>query len=75
MAGGPPNVKPVAFLGLTAGIIGGPITGFVVGLMSMLISDIYFGAGYWTHHRLRIHGRHWIPCWAILEQTSKDNKG
>lgn len=48
LAGGPPNVKPVAFFGLTAGIIGGPITGFVVGLMSMLISDIYFGAGYWT---------------------------
>ena len=48
LAGGPPNVKPVAFLCLTAGIIGGPATGFVVGLMSMLISDIYFGAGYWT---------------------------
>jgi hypothetical protein len=48
LAGGPPNVKPVAFLCLTAGIIGGPVTGFVVGLMSMLISDIYFGAGYWT---------------------------
>jgi len=41
-------VKPVAFLCLTAGIIGGPATGFIVGLMSMLISDIYFGAGYWT---------------------------
>jgi uncharacterized membrane protein len=48
LAGGPPNVKPVAFLCLTAGIIGGPVTGFVVGLLSMLISDIYFGAGYWT---------------------------
>ena len=41
-------MKPVAFLCLTSGIIGGPATGFVVGLMSMLISDIYFGAGYWT---------------------------
>jgi energy-coupling factor transport system substrate-specific component len=48
LAGGPPNVKPVAFLCITAGIIGGPVTGFVVGLMTMLISDIYFGAGYWT---------------------------
>ena len=48
LAGGPPNVKPVAFLCLTAGIIGGPVTGFVVGTMTMLISDIYFGAGYWT---------------------------
>jgi uncharacterized membrane protein len=48
LAGGPPNVKPVAFLCITAGIIGGPVTGFVVALMTMLISDIYFGAGYWT---------------------------
>jgi uncharacterized membrane protein len=48
LAGGPPNVKPVAFLCLTAGIIGGPVTGFLVGAMTMLISDIYFGAGYWT---------------------------
>ena len=48
LAGGPPNVKPVAFLCLIAGIIGGPVTGSVVGFMSMLVSDLYFGAGYWT---------------------------
>jgi uncharacterized membrane protein len=48
LAGGPPNVKPVAFLCLTAGIMGGPVTGFLVGAMTIFISDIYFGAGYWT---------------------------
>jgi hypothetical protein len=48
LAGGPPNVKPVAFLCLTAGIIGGPLAGFLVGAMTIFISDIYFGAGYWT---------------------------
>ena len=48
LAGGPPNVKPVAFLALTAGIIGGPLTGLVVGAMSMLVSDLYFGGGFWT---------------------------
>jgi len=48
LAGGPPNVKPVAFLALAAGIIGGGVTGFVVGAMSMLVSDVYFGAGFWT---------------------------
>jgi len=41
-------VKPVAFLALAAGIIGGAVTGFVVGAMSMLVSDLYFGAGFWT---------------------------
>ena len=48
LAGGPPNVKPVAFLALTAGVIGGPLTGFAVGAMSMFISDLYFGGGFWT---------------------------
>jgi hypothetical protein len=48
LAGGPPNVKPFVFICLAAGIIGGAATGFVVGSLSMLISDIYFGAGYWT---------------------------
>jgi len=48
LAGGPPNVKPVAFLALTAGVIGGPLAGLVVGAMSMLISDLYFGGGFWT---------------------------
>ncbi len=48
LAGGPPNVKPVAFLALTAGVIRGPLTGLVVGAMSILISDLYFGAGFWT---------------------------
>lgn len=48
LAGGPPNVKPVAFLALTAGVIGGPLTGLVVGAMSMFVSDLYFGGGFWT---------------------------
>lgn len=41
-------MKPVAFLALTAGIIGGPLTGLVVGAMSMFVSDLYFGGGFWT---------------------------
>jgi len=48
LAGGPPNVKPVAFLALTAGVIGGPLTGLVVGALSIFISDLYFGGGFWT---------------------------
>jgi len=48
LAGGPPNVKPVAFLAITAGIITGALGGLVVGGLSMVISDLYFGGGYWT---------------------------
>jgi len=44
-----PNIKPVAFFALFSGIIGGPIVGFLVGLLSMAITDmLYFGSGVWT---------------------------
>jgi energy-coupling factor transport system substrate-specific component len=50
LAGGPPNIKPVAFLVIIAGIVGGPAAGFSVGWLSMMISDLVspFGAGVWT---------------------------
>jgi energy-coupling factor transport system substrate-specific component len=48
LAGGPPNVKPTAFLIIIAGIVAGPVSGFVVGWLSMTISDLALGAGPWT---------------------------
>ena len=48
LVGGPPNVKPTAFLVMTSGIIGGPLAGIAVGWLSMSLSDLYFGAGIWT---------------------------
>ncbi len=44
----PPNVKPTAFLIILAGIVAGPLPGFVVGWLSMTISDLALGAGPWT---------------------------
>ncbi|MGQ9780891.1 MAG: ECF transporter S component [Nitrososphaeria archaeon] len=44
-----PNIKPVGFMCLLAGIVGGPSVGFMVGFLTMAITDIsYFGAGVWT---------------------------
>jgi energy-coupling factor transport system substrate-specific component len=44
-----PNIKPIAFLVIVSGIVGGPIAGFAVGWLSMTISDLVaFGAGVWT---------------------------
>ena len=40
-----PNVSPVAPLTILSGYIGGPITGFLVGFLSMFISDMYIGIG------------------------------
>jgi len=50
LAGGPPNVKPTAFLTIVAGIVGGPGAGFAVGFLSMVVSDFFtpFGPGPWT---------------------------
>ena len=44
-----PNIKPIGFLCLFAGIIGGPIVGFLVGSLAMVVTDVmFFGAGPWT---------------------------
>lgn len=48
LAGGPPNVKPTAFLSILAGIIGGPTFGFAVGFLGIAVSDLFFGVGPWT---------------------------
>ena len=47
-AGGPPNVKPVAFFAVIAGGLAGPVVGGLTGFASMLGSDAYFGIGPWT---------------------------
>lgn len=43
-----PQVKPVIAIVIIAGIAFGGETGFVVGAVSMLVSNIYFGQGAWT---------------------------
>jgi energy-coupling factor transport system substrate-specific component len=48
LAGGPPNVKPAAFLSIFGGIVGGPMFGLAVGFLGIAVSDLYFGVGPWT---------------------------
>ncbi len=50
LAWGPPNVKPIAFLVIVGGVVGGPAAGFAVGWLSMTLSDLVspYGAGVWT---------------------------
>ena len=48
LAGGPPNVKPVAFLSIVSGMIGGAVFGFATGFLGMASSDLFFGVGPWT---------------------------
>src|SRR4030067_1677210 len=50
LAWGPPNVKPTAFLVIIGGVVACPMPGFIIGWLSMTISDLAtpLGAGYWT---------------------------
>ncbi len=48
LAGGPPNVKPAAFLSIFGGIIGGPMFGLAVSFLGIAVSDLFFGVGPWT---------------------------
>lgn len=43
-----PQVKPVIALVILSGVALGGETGFVVGAVTMLVSNIYFGQGAWT---------------------------
>ncbi|MEM3573420.1 MAG: ECF transporter S component [Nitrososphaeria archaeon] len=44
-----PNIKPVVFFTLFSGLLAGPIVGFLVGSLSMIITDmLFFGSGVWT---------------------------
>jgi len=48
LAGLPPNVRPTAFLVIIAGAVCGPLPGFVVGWLSMTLSDLVLVPGPWT---------------------------
>lgn len=43
-----PNVKPVTFVVLIAGVGLGPAPGFMVGATTALVSNFFFGQGPWT---------------------------
>ena len=43
-----PNISPVAPLTFIAGYLNGGYVGFIVGVLSMVISDIFIGIGPWT---------------------------
>ncbi len=43
-----PNIAPVAPLTLLSGYLGGPLSGFLVGMLTMVVSDLYIGFGPWT---------------------------
>ena len=51
-----PFFKPVTALTIISGVYLGPETGFLVGSMSAVISDFYFGLGPWTPFQMLAWG-------------------
>ena len=43
-----PNVKPSTFIIIVSGYVFGPLSGFMVGATTALVSNIFFGQGPWT---------------------------
>jgi len=43
-----PNVKPSSFIIIVTGYVFGPLSGFMVGATTALVSNIFFGQGPWT---------------------------
>ncbi|HNT02823.1 MAG TPA: ECF transporter S component [Bacillota bacterium] len=43
-----PNFKPMSFVIIVTGIVFGPESGFMVGSVSAILSNIFFGQGPWT---------------------------
>jgi len=43
-----PNVKPSTFIIIITGYVFGPLSGFMVGATTALVSNIFFGQGPWT---------------------------
>lgn len=51
-----PNFKPVIATVMLSGIAMGPFDGFMIGAVSMLVSNIFFGQGPWTPWQMLTFG-------------------
>lgn len=65
-----PNVKPMAALVILTGIGLGAEAGFLVGSMSMLVSDIFFGQGPWTPWQMFAMGLLGFLAGVIFKNTN-----
>jgi len=63
-----PNVKPMAALVILSGISFGGEAGFLVGAMSMLVSNIFFGQGPWTPWQMFAMGMPGLVAGVLCKQ-------
>ena len=70
-----PNVKPMAALIILSGVGLGSEIGFLVGAMSMLVSDAFFGQGPWTPWQMFAMGLLGFAAGKVFKQNSKVTRG
>jgi energy-coupling factor transport system substrate-specific component len=59
-----PQVKPTTFLVILTGWVFGPQSGFMVGAVTALASNVYFGEGPWTPWQMVAWGMAgWVSGW------------
>ena len=68
-----PNMKPVAAMIIIIAVCLGPETGFLVGCLSMLLSNIFFGQGPWTPFQMLAFGLVGLIA-ALLKEPLKKSK-
>ncbi len=47
-----PNIQPCTYLIICSGYVFGPVTGFMVGAMTALVSNFFLGQGPWTLYQM-----------------------
>lgn len=65
-----PNVKPMAALVILSGVSLGGEVGFLVGALSMLVSNIFFGQGPWTPWQMFAMGVLGLLAGLVFRQKS-----
>lgn len=68
-----PSFKPVTAITMIAGIALGPESGFLVGSLSAVVSNIFFGQGPWTPFQMLAWGLIGFLCGILFRKRTKPN--
>jgi len=66
-----PNVQPSTYLIICAGYVFGPVTGFMVGALTPLISNFFLGHGPWTPYQMFAWGAAGLSAAVIRRMNLK----
>lgn len=65
----PPNVQPASFVIMMTGLVFGAETGFMVGCITALVSNIFLGQGPWTPWQMFAWGMLGFTAGLVRHQT------